>query len=704
MNKLVWSRIYWLGLLSFFLLQTEYISGQCMSYPVSLEERVTASNHILMGTLVEKISYFSEQDQRIYTSNIIEVKAWLKGHLSWNRVCVITEGGVLDSIACIVQPSLSIYPDFDYLFFVEEDEPVRFNPSLKGVSGMPQFFSYAGAQGGIVKQFGLYRDALSEPVRDEKGIFSRISSISGFEAKTPEGLPFEPRPYDGGSVAPRSISIGSFAPNPTNAGTVDPNDFLTITGTGFGATTGTIFYSNADNGGAGFVSGGAPSDYLNWSNTSITHKVLDEAGTGNFQVQPSSGGPFTSASPLNILYSHNSVYSSFGFGEITRQGVKLADINASGGYDILYNVNFDSNAAAKASFERALESWQCEIGVNFAPAGTTNIGTTARDDSNVIYFDSNLPSGTLGVAYSYFLGYSSGSTCVEWVLRDFDIAFRTTPGSGSWNFGPNPTSSGQTDFEAVALHELGHAIGLGHVIDINAIMHFSIQSGIDKRNLSASESSGGNDKMDFSSTLCATFNNPDFNITVYGPMTPLNPSTCALSADLVHFSVQRDPLVEDKVLLTWEVSELDNDRFIIESGHTATNFGPLDQLYSYGDGQHVYSYTDKIIQVNLDHYYRLSSVDKDGNQKFLGVRYLAPLQEALPKLVVIPGKKVRLSDPLLAVEDLTIQLYSLSGQLLYQSVNDKVDQWDFSMYPSGIYLYRINGMKQSITDKLVLMD
>jgi hypothetical protein len=60
--------------------------------------------------------------------------------------------------------------------------------------------------------------------------------------------------------------------------------------------------------------------------------------------------------------------------------------------------------------------------------------------------------------------------------------------------------SGQKDFYAVILHELGHAHGLKHVIDVDAIMHYSVTSGPRKIDLDSDNSCdvGGNWEMNYS--------------------------------------------------------------------------------------------------------------------------------------------------------------------------------------------------------------
>ena len=53
-------------------------------------------------------------------------------------------------------------------------------------------------------------------------------------------------------------------------------------------------------------------------------------------------------------------------------------------------------------------------------------------------------------------------------------------------------AAGQADFETVALHELGHAHQLSHVIMLGAVMHYAVEGGSTARTLSANDTAAGN--------------------------------------------------------------------------------------------------------------------------------------------------------------------------------------------------------------------
>jgi len=148
-----------------------------------------------------------------------------------------------------------------------------------------------------------------------------------------------------------------------------------------------------------------------------------------------------------------------------------------------------------------------------------------RDDFCVIEYSNDLPAGVLALTTSSYKG-SGGGGCDQhntlWRLRSFDIQFAdpsSLPALTNWNFSESEPAFDQFDFESIALHELGHAHGLGHIIDEESVMHFSIANGNKKRSLQDVEIDAGAHKMTHSLT--------DNCVSSHDPMTLYSGNACS---------------------------------------------------------------------------------------------------------------------------------------------------------------------------------
>lgn len=668
-----------------------------MMVPVSLNERVTKSEFIVEGTVAEKESFLDGSSGSVYTINKIEIKAWLKSKQKSKYIYIRTEGGVYNNHATTVFPSLQLNRNTTYVLFLTKAAADKENRNLRiRDAAITQTVPYAGAQGGIVESLGLFTDIMEQQQQTEADLLQKIKTITGQDAVTPAGTSYKATAKQ--TPSNRTLAIASVAPATVRSGTTETADQITITGSGFGTTPGSVFFSNADNGGATLVSSALNSDIINWSDNSITVKVFTTAGTGPVNVN----GMFTSATPLNVQYAHLALEQSFfGFAEPTRQRFYLRNLNGSGGYTFQFNTAFAANTAAVTAFSNAVLSWRTNTSVNFSAAGTTSVATATNDGVNAVFFNPSLPVGTLAVCTSNFSG---GATlaCTQqntvWWLTDADIAFRDVPtGSTTWQFGSGAPTVSQFDFQSVALHELGHAHGLGHVIAPGQVMHFALANGATARTLSANDIAAGIAKVGYSDD--PTCVNPT------GSGTPMIPATGGtLPVTLGNFNAKRN--TKSSVQVSWNtLQELNNKGFFIERGETTQQLKKIGFVNGKGHSFSPvdYLFTDKEAGP-YPWFYRLTQQDFNGQTVSSAVVFVEGDKTKSWRVWSSEnGGTLQVYIQQLEQKNVQLQLFHTNGQLvLRKAISANKTIIPVHQLVKGYYNYRLTDGTAVITGKLLI--
>ncbi|GAB3299988.1 matrixin family metalloprotease [Hymenobacter tenuis] len=458
----------------------------CLLLPIDPAVRAARAALIVEAEVVTAQS-FRAPSGRIFTRHQLRVFKQLKG-LAPATLTVLTEGGTVGLERQQLTNTLSLSLGQQGVFFLEK-------AAFKGLSSTSGWAVYASQQGFV--QYDLSTATATDPFRRYEQLnaafYQKVAAAAPREIAPNQALQ-QALARQTAPVAARGLApvITGLSPLSLPAGT---GAVLTISGTGFGATRGTgyVEFRNADDGGASYTKANED-DYVSWSATRIQVRVPSHsatgnpAGTGPVRVSTSEQVQGLSPLPITVIYAAANVEDT----NTKQRGVPgHRNQNSSGGITFRFDPSFASNAAATASWQRALASWRCQTGINWEVGPTRTQSGADEDEQNAVGFDgsSELPAGVLGRTTSYYLGCYLPNGNVSFYVQELDMQFDDDV---NWQYGPANPSVNQIDFESVAVHELGHAQQLAHLILPTAVMHYAIARGQRSRELAAiSDIAGG---------------------------------------------------------------------------------------------------------------------------------------------------------------------------------------------------------------------
>jgi hypothetical protein len=672
-------------------------------YPVAFSERVDDAAHIVIAKVDEKIAYWDEPRHNIYTLNILTVTSYLKGYVDHYQIGLISLGGMVGNQMEVSYPSIQLTEGEEVLVLLgENNEAFDYKSFRTKNQALLQCTSDYGVQGVLKYQNGKYLDNIAEMPLTEEELLKRVKALTSEEAKHPNGDHYRPREAENNNQdVLKSISgLTSTAATGFVAGTIEENNELIISGSGFGSAAGEIVFKDASSGGLNdykVPSQTIESDIISWSNEEIRVKIPPRAGTGTIDVLTASGSNAGSAS-ITIDYSINNVSSNFyQWPEENRNRVELLNLNGTGGYTFEYNNNtpdagssFHANSDAREAFERAIESWTCNTFVNFDVDDSGTSVIYANDNVNIITFY-NLSGGTLGVTnLRYTAGANGGCTGANtlWYLKEIDIRLDYTIIDGySWNYGPGPTSNNQFDFETIAVHELGHAHGLGHIIAPGKVMHYAINNGAEVREPSVDDIAAGTHKVSHSVLQNC--------ITSPTPMVALTDDDCgvALPLEWIGFTAKEE---KSNVRLYWETfNEQGNDYFTIERSSDSNNFHEIGKVAGAGHSDYLEDYTVfDHNPMNGINYYRIKQADFNNTSSYSKIEAVE-INDIDLGLVIYPNPirnghiKIGLNSNEFSLSD--IKIFDARGKLITTKNHIEANYFEIEVddLPQGVYLVQI---------------
>ncbi len=466
-------------LLSIVCVFANRIAAQAL-YEVPVNEKVLNATLIAEGEVVEQTGFWNEGHTMIYTANRIKVYKVFKGSTTEQFIDIVTSGGVVGNRGVQVSELLELNKGQVGIFFCYPNASNLRSP----LNNKLLFDVYASAQG--FYNIDTYTGKASAPFVQYNSVinelYPQLQQLVGTSFKVIDPS-FKADINLQTQLRTNAPVIASFSPATVDAGATmsAANNQLTINGTGFGSAGGsaavTFDDANDGTGGTPWVVSSTDNLIISWTDTQIKLRVPSRAGTGTITVRDASGFESASGTPLTVRYS----IITQTFSSVTKQ-MNLMDDNAFGGYTIFYGSNI-TGTAAQTAFQRALTTWIETVGFAVFEGGSTATNTASGDNINVVARGA-LPAGVLAVCYSY------SSTCApassfEFQKTEFDIII-TTATSG-FETGPCPPITSNIDMESVILHELGHAINLGHINDPlqgggennpAKMMHYAITNGV----------------------------------------------------------------------------------------------------------------------------------------------------------------------------------------------------------------------------------
>ena len=571
---------------------------RCGLLPLAPAQRAAQAALVVEATVLGASPY--QAGGHLYTRHCLRVSGLLKGNIAdTTGLSIVTEGGRLGARQEMLTNTLQLTNGQQGVLFLY---PAPWPGAAGGwaVYGSRQgFIAYDPATGTAAEPFVRY------PAVDA-AFYAALARQAGRAAwQVPPQWPARPAPVVAarGTLAP---TVSALSPAQLTAGT---GTVLTITGSGFGAAQGAgyVAFRNADDGGM-TLTRARPADYLQWTDTQIRVRVPSvgsggqPAGTGPVQVSTADQLSTESPAPLTVRYALTNVESTDG--RLLQAPTHVA-LDGAGGLSFGFGPNFIARPGVADAWQRALATWRCATGMNWQAGPPAPTDAIALDGQNVVAFDQGnaLPANVLARTTSYYQACYTGTGTTPFYVAEVDMQFDD---GTSFQPGPAPAVAPEIDFESVAVHELGHAQQLAHIIQPRAalpraVMHFGLARGQNTRQLSlASDVAGGRHVLRARS---------------FRPLGCGGPTL--LPAPLTALAASPGP---DGVRLAWTTrAECFLAGFVVERSAAADTTGPWRPLGTLPVGGPGYQFFDPTPPPALA-YYRLGLRRPDGSTD-----YAAPL-------------------------------------------------------------------------------
>lgn len=192
------------------------------------------------------------------------------------------------------------------------------------------------------------------------------------------------------------------------------------------------------------------------------------------------------------------------------------------------------------------------------------------------------------------------------------------------------------------------------------------------------------------------------SVTTFSPFTlASSTSSNPLPLELVAFSAQCE---NEEVVLQWSTaSEFQNDYFTIENSLNALDWQTAATIDGAGTSTVLTNYT-WIDHSNpgRDMYYRLSQTDNNGEKTVHDMVYLHNCSLAENALSIYPNPAKSIVTIVSGEKINQIKVMDPGGKTINVPIDYQYKQIDFSHMPNGVYFIRINTLKETFNEKVVI--
>ncbi|AMJ64158.1 T9SS type A sorting domain-containing protein [Hymenobacter sp. PAMC 26628] len=657
----------------------------CGLVPLAPAARAAGAPLIVEAQVLDAQGFWDAGHRHLFTRHRLRVFSLLKGSAADTAgLVVVTEGGRLGLDQQVLTNTLRLAPGQQGVLFLAPSPW----PGL-GLAG-PAYAAYGSAQGFVA--YDLAHATAADPVRAYPAIDAAF-----YRALDPQGAQvrraLQPNPALAAAqlhqlVAAKGTAVATITgiqPAQLTAGT---GAVLTIRGSGFGDARGAGFveFANADDGGRTFEQPLA-ADYVAWADGAIQVRVPSSgmgghpAGSGPVRVTPDGGTVGASPQLFTVVYALSNVKSTDA--QPTVQRPNHVATNGLGGLTFHFAPNFGDNAAAGAAWQRALANWRCQTGMNWALGDAAPANDIASDGRSTVAFDlasAALPAGVLGRTTSYYQGCFAADRSVIFYVGEVDMQFST---AAAFQFGPALALGLAIDFETVAVHELGHAQQLSHLIRPGAIMHYAVARGQNSRRLAPeSDVAGGRLVLRTRSFRSRGCGGPAL---LPAPLTALSAAVETGAGPVLRWTTQAECFLSGFVV----------ERSAgLDTAAATAGWQPVATV-ALGAPGGAYQVTDAQPTARLV-YYRLALLRPDGTRDYAAPLPVAP--DAAPMADLFPnpvtGTQLSLQYPAGAnVTALTYSIYDELGRryrLAAAAVQPGLNvlTFDVGALPRGFYIFR----------------